>query len=95
MRISEFDWDAGNWPKCGEHGLSKSEIESVFRNGPQTNADPSILERRFRAVGRNDEGRHVFIVYSIRVRGGARFIRPISARYMHAKEVRRYEQART
>jgi uncharacterized DUF497 family protein len=94
MRLAGFDWDMGNWPKCGEHGLSKSEIESVFRNGPQTDADPSTVERRFRAVGRNDAGRHVFVVYSIRTRGGAQLIRPISARYMHAKEVRRYEQTK-
>ena len=95
MRFAGFDWDQGNWPKCAKHGLSKSEIEAVFRNEPRTDADPSTIERRFRAVGQNGEGRYVFVVFSIRVRDGARFIRPISARYMHAKEVMRYDQSKT
>ena len=30
MVISEFEWDAGNWPKCGKHGVSKAEIEFVL-----------------------------------------------------------------
>jgi uncharacterized DUF497 family protein len=94
MQLAGFDWDKGNWPKCAEHGVSKAEIESVFRNELRTDADPSTAERRFRAVGRNDEGRSVFVVYSIRIRGGVSLIRPISARYMHAKEVRRYEQSK-
>ena len=24
MKLSGFDWDAGNWPKCGKHGVSRS-----------------------------------------------------------------------
>ena len=23
MKIAGFDWDAGNWPKCGMHGVSR------------------------------------------------------------------------
>ncbi len=30
FKIDGFDWDAGNWPKCAKHGLSKQEIEEVF-----------------------------------------------------------------
>lgn len=94
MRFDGFDWDDGNWPKCGEHGLSQAQIEAVFRNEPQTNADPSTSERWFRAVGRSDEGRHVFVVYAIRERNGLKLLRPISARFMHAKETKRYEQTK-
>jgi uncharacterized DUF497 family protein len=24
MKLVGFDWDAGNWPKCGKHGVSRS-----------------------------------------------------------------------
>ena len=94
MRFDGFDWDDGNWPKCAQHGLSRPGIEAVFRNGPLTDADPSTMEQRFRAVGRNDEGRYVFVVYVIRIRDGLKLLRPISARFMHTKEIKRYEQAK-
>ncbi len=29
-----FDWDSGNWPKCGKHGVSKEEIEELFHSSP-------------------------------------------------------------
>ncbi|TBN45900.1 BrnT family toxin, partial [Paracoccus sediminis] len=25
MKIAGFDWDDGNWPKCGKHGVSRAE----------------------------------------------------------------------
>lgn len=93
--VAGFDWDDGNWPKCGKHGLSKSEIESVFE------AELSLFgdfargdhERRFKAIGRSSEMRHIFVVFTIRERGGRQLIRPISARYMHRKEIDAYEKA--
>ena len=30
MTLSGFGWDDGNWPKCGKHGVSRSEIEQVL-----------------------------------------------------------------
>jgi uncharacterized DUF497 family protein len=96
MVVDGFDWDEGNWPKCAQHGLSMPEIEAVMRSGPMVlpdrNAD--IFEARFNAVGMNPEGRRVFIVFTFRDRGGKRLIRPISARYMHRKEVNAYERTR-
>jgi uncharacterized DUF497 family protein len=35
----------------------------------------------------------VFLVFTLRKRDEKTFIRPIGARYMHAKEVNRYEQS--
>jgi uncharacterized DUF497 family protein len=52
----------------------------------------SFSEQRIRAIGKTEGGRSIFIVFTIRERGGKRFIRPISARYMHRKEVRHYEK---
>lgn len=90
--LAGFDWDDGNWPKCGKHGLSKLEIESVFELSPSLYADPATLEARWRAIGVSNEGRYVFLAFTLRQIGGRTLIRPISARYMHDKEIRRYEQ---
>ena len=49
-------------------------------------------ERRLRAIGKTAEGRAIFVVFTLRRRGDDIFIRPISARYMHEKEVRNYEE---
>ena len=88
-----FDWDSGNWPKCGKHGLSKDAIESVFQNNPTVLADPanSESEERLKAIGRSKEGRFVFVSFTLRFKGNETHIRPISARYMHQKEIDRYE----
>jgi uncharacterized protein len=34
----------------------------------------------------------IFLVFTIRQKGGQRLIRPISTRYMHAKEIAWYEK---
>lgn len=89
-----FDWDAGNWPKCGKHGLSKDEIEAVFLAKPSVLFDPdsSHDEERYKAIGRNSEGRHVYVSFTMRPKKDEPYIRPISARYMHQKEIDRYER---
>ncbi|GAP35454.1 hypothetical protein ABXN37_09845 [Piscinibacter sakaiensis] len=35
----------------------------------------------------------MLVVFTVRKKGLLRLIRPISARYMHAKEVKHYEEA--
>jgi uncharacterized protein len=50
------------------------------------------MERRFRAIGRTTEGRSIFVVFTWRHRRKERLIRPISARYMHRKEVEAHEK---
>ncbi len=65
----------------------------MFEWGPIRNT--RILEERFLALGEDPSGRFVIVAFTFRTRAGARLIRPISARYMHAKEVRKYEQAFT
>lgn len=92
QRIAGFDWDDGNWPKCAKHGLTKAEIEEVFENGPGIYSDPSTDEDRWRAIGTTTEGRHVFVVFTLRRLRTETYIRPVSARFMHQREIRRYEQ---
>jgi hypothetical protein len=89
-----FDWDKGNRAKCEKHGLSVSAIESLFARpiAILPDAAHSQSERRFRAIGRTDKGRGVFIVFTLRHEGEEVLIRPISARYMHKKEIEAYEK---
>jgi len=85
-----FLWDDGNIEKCQTHGVTIVEIEYVFMHSPAVAPDISHSheERRFQAIGKTREGRNVFVVFTFRK--GA--IRPISARYMHQKEVDFYEK---
>jgi uncharacterized protein len=91
MKFAGFDWDDGNWPKCGKHGLSREEIEEVLLGAPAILVDPHPNETRMRAIGKTAAGRHVFLVVMIREIDGQTKIRPISARYMHQKEIDHYE----
>ena len=93
MKVLGFDWDAGNWPKCGKHGVSKEEIEDIFHSTPMVQTDPHAVEPRYRAI-ENEIGRYIFLVFMFRVINGKKMIRPISARYMHQKEVDHYESQR-
>ena len=90
-----FDWDEGNREKCQKHGVSLSEIERLFFSLPVIWPDPahSQDEARFLAIGRSSKERYIFAAFTIREREGKRYIRPISARYMHQKEIEHYGQA--
>ncbi|MGO9257407.1 MAG: BrnT family toxin [Bryobacteraceae bacterium] len=95
LQANGFDWDKGNRAKCEKHGLSTSVIESLFTRplAILPDAAHSQRERRFRAIGRTDKGRRgVFIVFTLRRKGDELLIRPISARYMHKKEIEAYEK---
>ena len=89
-----FDWDRGNRAKCEKHGLSIAAIESLFAHplAILPDAAHSQREKRFRAIGRTDRGRGVFIIFTLRRDGDELLIRPISARYMHKKEFEAYEK---
>ena len=92
MILAVVEWDTGNWPKCGKHGVEKAEIDRFFATEPSVRPDPHPEERRFRAIGPGSSGRYLFVVFTFREKEGVTYIRPLSARYMHRKEVQRYEQ---
>ncbi len=94
LHASGFDWDKGNRTKCEKHGLSVSAIENLFTRplAVLPDAAHSQGERRLRAIGRAEKGRGVFIVFTFRRKGDEALIRPISARYMHEKEIEAYEK---
>jgi len=93
--FSGFEWDEGNRLKCQKHGVSIDQIEHVLshaetliRPAPENPGE----EARLLAIGRTHVGRYAFAVFTPRKRGGVIRLRPISARYMHKKEIRKYEE---
>jgi hypothetical protein len=92
--LAGFDWDRANRNKCQKHGVSVSEIVSLFTSPLLMIPDVahSKSEARMRALGKSSTGRMVFLVFTVRLKGGRRLIRPIIAHYMHAKEIASYEK---
>ena len=94
LKFDGFDWDSGNRAKCQKPGVSIAEIESLFFGIPLVAPDVlhSSKEQRFRAVGRTIKKRPLFIVFTLRHKEETLLIRPISARYMHKKEIKAHEK---
>jgi uncharacterized DUF497 family protein len=94
LRVGGFDWDAGNRAKCQKHGVPITEIEDLFTHNLLIAPDPehSADEDRLIAVGRTSAGRPIFVAFTIRTKNKSRLIRPVTARYMHAKEIAAYEK---
>ena len=91
--VDGFEWDDGNRDKCQKHGVSLAEIEALLQGGVDVFPDPahSQAETRYLAIGQTAAKRYVFLAFTIRDHQTKKLIRPISARYMHAKEVQHYE----
>jgi len=95
MDFAGFDWDEANREKCQKHGVSRAAVESLFTGAGVAvlpDAAHSRQEQRFRAIGRTRTSRAIFVVFTLRHINNEVLIRPISARYMHAKEVQAYEK---
>ncbi len=94
LQAAGFDWDKGNRAKCEKHGLSADVIEGLFARplAILPDATHSQRENRLRAIGRTEKGRGVFIIFTLRRKGEELLIRPISARYMHKKEIDAFEK---
>ncbi len=54
-------------------------------------SDPHLDEPRMRAIGKTHAGRYVFLVFMLHKSERKTNLRPISARYMHQKEIDHYE----
>jgi hypothetical protein len=92
LACTGFVWDEGkaekNWEK---HKVSRSECEQIFFNDPLVVAfgkKHSQSEERYYALGRTDNNRGLFVVFTRR----HHFIRVISARPMSRSERRWYEK---
>lgn len=97
-KVTGFDWDEGKERKNESHGVTTAEAEQVFFNAPLLlleDARHSTLESRFHALGRTDDSRLLHITFNITftLRHAGESIRVISARDMHRKERKVYEEA--
>jgi len=94
-KVTGFQWDSGNERKNADsHGVSQIEAEQVFFNQPLIvtfDGKHSGSEQRVRALGVTNNGRLLTMVFTMRA--GGELIRVISARDMHRKERKEYEQA--
>ena len=96
IRVAGFEWDRANREKLRTASRSLlSKEHSNVRSPSFPIPGISTAEERFKAIGITTEGRQVLIVFTLRSRGGDTFIRPISARCMHRKEVEYYENTAT
>ncbi|MBF6561225.1 MAG: BrnT family toxin [Candidatus Binataceae bacterium] len=94
LSFTGFQWDRANRLKCEKHGVPIAAIEELFRRPVAIFPDPahSDQEERFKAIGKTDDRRSVLMVFTLRRRRADVFIRLISARYMHKREVDHYEK---
>ena len=87
-----FQWDYGNLEKnLYKHKVTNSECEQVFFNQPIIVIDDtkhSEDENRWYLLGRTDQDRFLFVVFTIR----KNLIRIISARDMNKKEREIYNE---
>lgn len=93
-KIIGFNWDVGNERKnADKHSVDKYEAEQVFFNKPMLILEDrkhSIKEPRFHALGRSNDKRLLHVTFTLR--NDDSLIRVISARDMHRKERKIYEQ---
>lgn len=93
----EFDWDDGNRDKNTRHGVHDWEIEEALadRQGLLVRSVRINREERFVFLGRaSTSGKYLRVVFTVRMKRGARAVRPISAIEMSAREIRRYRRSR-
>ena len=91
-----FMWDKGNIEKnFKSHKVSNKEAEEVFENSPHFLLDDkkhsTETEKRYMLWGETDYNRKLTVIFTIRENK----VRVISARDMHTKERRRYEELKT
>jgi uncharacterized DUF497 family protein len=83
--LEGFDWDAANWRKSEfKHGVAAAEAEEVLLGDPLCQVDVRLSgsEQRYVALGRTNEGRTLFVAFTIR----RNRVRVDSARPMSRKE---------
>ena len=96
VKRNGFDWDDANVYKVCRHGLSVGILEDFFSRKVLIIPDTkhSGHETRVLAFGKSHEGRYMLAVYTMRHRDQLDLLRVITARYIHKKEIRYYEEVK-
>jgi len=91
-KLTGFLWDKGNTDKnLLKHSVSNQECEEVFFDSNKKLLNDVLHsgnEKRYIIIGKTKRSRVLFIVFTIRNKS----IRVVSARDMHAKERKFYEE---
>ena len=81
-------------PKCAKHGVSREKIEALFYEPSfqfRPDAAHSGAEQRWVGIGVGPiSERWLLTIFTLRKLAGRQAIRPISARFMHNKEINNY-----
>lgn len=87
-----FEWDKGNINKNFiKHNIADKEAEELFDNEPKfilEDEKHSFTETRYMIWGVTNKGRRLSVFFTFR----GEKVRIISARDMHKKERRKYEE---
>ena len=89
--VTGFEWDRANIAHIANHNVLPDEAEEVFSdkdNIVEEDVEHSTVEKRFLIVGKTQEGR---LLYQIFTRRGDN-LRVISSRDINRKEVALYEK---
>ena len=93
LSAAEFEWDQANIEKNGErHRVAYVECEEVLLNWEfiiSKDTAHSATEDRYRVLGKTDEGRILFLAFTLR----GEKVRVITARDANKKERKAYEEA--
>ncbi|WP_338635807.1 BrnT family toxin [Spirobacillus cienkowskii] len=96
LKFDGFDWDDGNITKNRDkHGVTCEEIESFLKNTLFMTPDVqhSDIEQRYIVFGKGQNSRPMVGAITFKyTEDGSCLVRPISIRYMHSKEVKKYEE---
>lgn len=98
MKVDGFDWDSGNsFKNEAKHGISRQTVEAFFGRSIWVAPDVkhSSTEDRFLAIGRGPGDKPMIVAFTVRAVKDLKLIRPISARFMHAREIAKYDQTFT
>jgi uncharacterized DUF497 family protein len=91
--IHGFVWeDVPLKNNLAKHGLDTGSIESMFRTGARWFRDDQRGQagERCVALGRDGRGRPMIVIFDLLCQGQKTLARPLSARRLKVKEVRRY-----
>lgn len=90
-KLERFEWDKGNLEHIKKHKVNFKECEGVFSNKPLLISEDkkhSEIEERFEVLGITNQGRLIFLVFTIRNNR----IRVVSARNQNKKEQKEFQE---
>lgn len=89
-----FDWDDANEEHISRHAVTPEEAEEAFFDVSRTRADVYSTgnERRRGLLGRTEEGRLLFVIYTLRA-GAIRVITARDASPQHRRLYARHSRS--